>query len=96
MLIKRRVVSEFAVGPSDSGAAFIEQAGQNDVTAETAVRAAWGAFRKIGRGDFGQFGHNQSTIGHTGKRSKILLLFDFQFRIGFHAFMKYFLRASAV
>jgi hypothetical protein len=41
-------------------------------------------------------GHNQSTIGHGGGRSKILLLFDLPFRIGFPASMKHSSLASAI
>ena len=83
MLVKRRVVIEFAIRPGNRGATFIEEAGKDHVAAKTAVRTARGTFRKVGRGDIGQFAHNQSTIGRVEERSKILLLFRNPFDIRF-------------
>src|ERR1700731_846854 len=63
------------------------------------VRAKEWAWQRVGArtSDFGTafLGMVGPIINRASKRSKILLLFDFQFRIGFLAFMKDFSRASA-
>ena len=82
VLVEWRVVSEFAVTAGDGGAAFIQQPRQNHVAAETAVRAARRTLGEIGRGDVRCVGHNHSIIGRAGVRSKILLLFESAFSIG--------------
>jgi hypothetical protein len=96
MLIYRRVVIKLAVGTRNGGAAFVEEPRQDDVTAKAAARASRRSFRQIRGGGAWCVRHDQSTIGRGGGRSKILLLFDFQFRIGSHAFMKHSSRASAI